>query len=103
MHHQPTEGNATTRVDATALNTIYEKTSSWNVTREFVEAELKQQKVRTLEALVLSGGQLLSNLDVRHLPLIFSSVSMLWRMRQKPTKPSPNLIPNSHWSTRTKL
>lgn len=45
MHHQPTEGNATTRVDATPLNTIYEKTSSWNVTNEFVETELKHQKV----------------------------------------------------------
>jgi hypothetical protein len=45
MHHQPTEGNGPTRVDATALNTIYEKTSSWNVTKDFVNAELDNQKV----------------------------------------------------------
>lgn len=45
MHHQPTEGNGPTHVDATPLNTIYEKTSSWNVTNDFVNAELDSQKV----------------------------------------------------------
>ncbi|KAL7309521.1 hypothetical protein PS15m_010389 [Mucor circinelloides] len=49
MHHQPTEGNASTRVDATPLNTIYEKTSSWNVTNDFVEAELEHQKTSVID------------------------------------------------------
>ncbi|KAG2214324.1 hypothetical protein INT47_000880 [Mucor saturninus] len=45
MHHQPTpEGH-----NATALNTIYEKTSSWNVTKEFIDGELKRQNVDTID------------------------------------------------------
>lgn len=40
MHHQPTEG----RSDATSLNTIYEKTSNWTVTKEFIDNELKTQQ-----------------------------------------------------------
>lgn len=45
MHHQPTDS----RVDATALNTIYEKTSSWNVTKEFIEQELDTQKASKVD------------------------------------------------------
>lgn len=45
MHHQPTpEGH-----NATALNTIYEKTSSWNVTKEFIDQELKRQNVDKID------------------------------------------------------
>lgn len=39
MHHQPTEG----RADATSLNTIYEKTSAWSVSKTFIDQELKAQ------------------------------------------------------------
>ncbi|KAG1559523.1 hypothetical protein G6F46_002736 [Rhizopus delemar] len=56
MYHQPTEG--ATRIDVTPLNTVYEKTNSWNVTKCLIDSELKSQKtthidlkfcIRTLE------------------------------------------------------
>lgn len=43
MYHQPTEG--ATRIDVTPLNTVYEKTNSWNVTKSLIDSELKSQKV----------------------------------------------------------
>jgi septin family protein len=50
MHHQPrTEGVGANRIDATALNTIYEKTSSWNVTKSFIENELRTQNVSVID------------------------------------------------------
>ncbi|RCH91950.1 hypothetical protein CU098_001354, partial [Rhizopus stolonifer] len=49
MHHQPTEGNASTRIDATPLNTIYEKTKSWNVTKDFIQPELEHQKTTVID------------------------------------------------------
>ncbi|KAG2236720.1 hypothetical protein INT48_000718 [Thamnidium elegans] len=45
MRHQPTEN----RADCTSLNTIYEKTSSWNVPKEFIEQELKTQNVNEID------------------------------------------------------
>lgn len=46
MRHQPTTEN---RTDCTSLNTIYEKTSSWNVPKEFIEQELHTQKVNDID------------------------------------------------------
>jgi hypothetical protein len=48
MHHQPIMDGAN-RVDATSLNTIYEKTSSWNVTKAFIDSELKAQNATTID------------------------------------------------------
>lgn len=45
MHHQPNDSHGSAHVDATPLNTVYEKTNSWNVTRDFIDAELRSQKV----------------------------------------------------------
>ncbi|CEG64051.1 hypothetical protein RMATCC62417_01095 [Rhizopus microsporus] len=48
MHHQPNDSHGSAHVDATPLNTVYEKTNSWNVTRDFIDAELRSQKVNTV-------------------------------------------------------
>lgn len=48
MHHQPILDGAN-RVEATPLNTIYEKTSSWNVTKAFIDTELKAQQSNTID------------------------------------------------------
>lgn len=45
MYHQPAESSPNSRVDATPLNTVYEKTSSWNVTNDFIKPELAKQNV----------------------------------------------------------
>ncbi|KAG0166946.1 hypothetical protein DFQ30_006536, partial [Apophysomyces sp. BC1015] len=54
MHHHPnynhaTNGSASVNCNASLLNTIYEKTSSWNVTQNFIDAEKTAQNASTVD------------------------------------------------------
>ncbi|KAF7727595.1 hypothetical protein EC973_007356 [Apophysomyces ossiformis] len=54
MHHHPnhnhtTNGASSVNCNASLLNTIYEKTSSWNVTRDFIEPEKSSQNASTID------------------------------------------------------
>jgi hypothetical protein len=45
MYHQPGQGGTESQNSANFLNNVYEKTSSWNVDNEHINAEMKDQKV----------------------------------------------------------
>ncbi|KAI9467965.1 MAG: temperature dependent protein affecting M2 dsRNA replication-domain-containing protein [Benjaminiella poitrasii] len=52
MYHQPSieNGSKASRIDATPLNTVYEKTNSWNVTKSaFIDPELESQKALMID------------------------------------------------------
>ncbi|CAO3685598.1 unnamed protein product [Rhizopus stolonifer] len=45
MYHQPAES----RMDVTPLNTVFEKTNTWNVTKSLIDVELKLQKTHQID------------------------------------------------------